>query len=299
MKRFMLPLYLLSLLAFATPAKAAVIAVVTDKQGERVEFTDLGTLQSIKCHDQPVLCSEAFSICTSEGVVGAIVGLGVCIQPGKLEFVTIYTKTGATVLLKSTGTDGSTGAPLYDLDGQSFPIADGTSVFLVVNTPPKAGCCLGVHTFWEVVKGKGKVCTKRKLYNPCTRNVTVCSVKEFAKFCPSPGTFLVHNTSVGASYQNPASLLSLFLDTPGNTGATSVLAGSVGDELMAEEWNACAPTSAFLSGEEIGSRWEELYFSFRPGCFTLRPKQETFIPTCLSWSCGGIPPGTPCPCANE
>lgn len=299
MKHLMLPLCLVVLLALASPVRASVVAVVTDHVGARIEFTDLGTIQSIRCMSQDVLCGEAYSICSSEGVVGVIGGLGVCLLPGTIEFVSIYLHGTQTVLLKPTGTDGATGAPAYNLDAQSFPIPDGTHVFLVLNNKPKPGCCLGVHEFWDITKGQNKVCSRRKIYNTCTHIVTVCSEKEFAKFCPPSGTFVVHNGTVGASFQSGASLVDLFLDSPGNVGATAIKAGSVSDALMPLEWGACGLTSAFKADQEIGDRWEDLFFDFSPGCVPLKPGQEKFIPSCLEWACSSVPPGTPCLCEDE
>ncbi len=291
---------LLSLLI--TPALAGPEVVVTNGSSFRIVFSDLGTVLSLTCPDDPdaMICGNAFSICTNQGLViddGSISqGLG----PGSLEFI-VYYKPGTTnaVPLVQNGIDGVTGAPRYDLGQQVPAIPDGTKIYLVFNNHPSGTNVIGVHSFFELTKGKCGVCVRRKVYNQGPTSVKLFRFKEFYHFCPARAVFDVNNGVAQGFLEDDTELCHVFVSTSGNVGATSIKAGSVESGHLTDELNGCALSSYFRSDQVVGDRWLGLFFDFYPGYVCLSPVgksgYEKFFPVCVEIHCERKPPGTPCP----
>jgi hypothetical protein len=287
------------LLLTAASAVAAPIAVVTDGTKLRAVFSDLGTLLEMQADGEPFVCGDAFSICTSLGVLVTQDNVSNAFAPGTLEFVSYYKPPQIAIILTQNGTDAATGAPRYDLSSQTPPIPDGTKVYLVIDTKPIPGGCLGVHHFWEITKGECKICVKRKVYNTCSTPVSIFRFKEFFKFCPERGIFDVTGGTVEAFVEVEDFLCRLLVNSPGNVGASSIKAGSVADDNILDELSSCAPTEFFTQDQIIGNRWLGVIFDFKPGYVRLQPAgragYEKFFPICLECHCDEKPPGTPCP----
>jgi hypothetical protein len=285
-------------------SSAAPVLVLTDNSGFRAVITDAGIALEISCDGERLACDTGYSICSEDGIVGALGGALACLKTAPMEiFPFYYTKgsqaTTPPTFLTKTGTEN--GVPVYNVDVQTPAIPAGTIIYWLINNKPAAECCLGVHSFYSFTVGTCCLCVRRKIYNTCNHKVAFFSYKEFVRVCSPFAVFSVVDHIAQASIQVGDELCNVSLQTPGNVGASQLKVGSVAEEHIGDEFLSCALTPFFKEDQQlyVNGGWLEGFFNFNPGCVTLAPAGkggfEKFIPWCVCLQCSPRPPGGGCP----
>jgi hypothetical protein len=269
---------------------SSTCAILTDSTGTQIQIGSAGTVPSIICHGEAVICGEAFSVCAGRTfAAGAqnntLFNLLPSASGGPFHLCQpfyIPAPGAAPVFLKPVGGSGIT-FNLDDPNGDgnaSDALPEGTLVQVVLENLPTPGNCLGVRTTIQHRKGTCKIWKVRKFFNTCSDPVTITQLKEFELPCecgifssgfgPGQSQIAVASTQSGAF---------ITLQGTGNTGANSgnaktpfqpSAAGSVGVASFNAEIHSCFLTEGFTAGKvdscaPASQRWLEVFQSFFPG----------------------------------
>jgi hypothetical protein len=277
-----------------------VIAVIQGSDGFRIAIQNTGNIAWAECHGNRIICSSAFTVCTTDQQAGTLGDVTFCLKPALVGDAFKHGKPftmsgpgagGTATFLVSTGVDPDTGAPLYTAP-------PGKKTFLVLDQKPDTGCCVGVESFFEINPDEQCLCLKRKVYNTCPTPTTVLMEKETYLLC-APGIFTVNAHVTQGEITLNGDIAHAFLSVIPGLNQNTLTAGSVEDGAsFVAEFNACSKTAGLSTGQEVGTRWLELLVDLRPGGSTLKPAgkpgSERFFGHCLCLQCDTVPPGSGC-----
>jgi hypothetical protein len=292
-----------------TFTSGSIIAVLLEPGVSEFQVSDLGTVPAIFCQDnadnlfEREICDQCFASCVDQTFeVGACGTTGVNLLPSlpgpSLNRPFYYKKPGAvTTFLTSIP---FTSPPRYDLT-QVPLLTNGkpTEVFLITDSKPTGGKCIGVRTTLSFFRGSCKVCKLRKWWNSCSHKVNITSVHEWEQPCEEAR---FSHSGLTSFAQDDDEILSLTI-MPGSgaypAGAKFPYhpssAGSVG--LCAIDFDTggfigpcdfftCNCGTSLLPGEGGGGNtFMEVCFSFFPGGSNLapygKPGYERFTKVCF------------------